>query len=198
MAGKESSETVSGARTLLGAAVTLAVMAGIWILLVGGTGPHELITGAASMTLAAGFLYKTKQSDTLNLRFRAEDVRTGWRLPGYLASDVWVVTKVLLFDLLQIKPAGSHARVWGFRTSENEPVLAARRALATAYTSATPNSIVVGVDYEQNRILIHQMLPSGLTAMQRELGATSFGEHGLGMHRGAAKTKPSPKQGAKR
>jgi multisubunit Na+/H+ antiporter MnhE subunit len=192
MAGKESNETFSGARTLLGAAVTLAMMAGIWILLVGGTKPHELITGAASMALAAGFLYKTKRSDTLDLRFRAVDVRTGWRLPGYLASDVWVVTKVLVLDLLQIKPAGSHARVWGFRTSKNQPVL------ATAYTSATPNSIVVGVDYERNRILIHQMEPSGLTAMQRELGATSFGEHGLGTRGGATRTKPGPKQGAKR
>jgi hypothetical protein len=197
MADKESNETVSGARTALGVMATLGVMTGIWILLVGGTKAHEMIIGAASMALAAAFLYNAKQSDTLDLRFRAVDVTTGWRLPCYLVSDVWVVTKVLVLDLLQIKPAGSYCRVWGFRTSKNGPVLAARRALATAYTSATPNSIVVGVDYEQNRILIHQMRPSGLTAMQRELGATSFGQHGLAPHRGATKTKLSPKQGAK-
>ncbi|WP_348269442.1 Na+/H+ antiporter subunit E [Edaphobacter paludis] len=176
-------------RAAFGAVVTLAVMAGIWILLVGGTKPHEMIMGAASMALAAAFLYKTKQSDTLDLRFRAADVAAGWRPPGYLASDVWVLIKVLVLDLLRIKRAETHDRVWGFRTSKNEPVLAARRALATVYTSATPNSIVVGIDYEQNRILIHQMQPSRLTAMQRELGAAAFGQHGLGTHRAAARGK---------
>jgi hypothetical protein len=61
--------------------------------------------------------------------------------------------------------------VWGFKTTKEGPVQAARRVLATAYTSATPNSIVVGIDYDQQRILIHQMQRSGLTAMQRALGA---------------------------
>jgi hypothetical protein len=40
----------------------------------------------------------------------------------------------------------------------------------------TPNSIVVGIDYKQQRVLIHQMERSELTATERELGAKAFDE----------------------
>jgi multisubunit Na+/H+ antiporter MnhE subunit len=172
-------KTGSQLRVLLGAATTVAILAGGWILLVAGLKPHELIVGAVSVGAATLFLYEVKQSDTLDLRFRIADVATGWRVPGYLILDLWVITKVLVLDFLRIERAESHYRVWRFKTSKEDPVQAARRVLATVYTSVTPNSIVVGVDYDQQRILIHQMQPSALTAMQRELGAKPFEEYGV-------------------
>ncbi len=157
--------------------MTVAFLGGGWILLVAGVKPHELIVGAAAVSAAALFLYQVKRSETLDMQFRVADVASGWRVPWYLAIDVWIITKVLVLDLLRIKRAGSHYRVWSFKTSKERPVQAARRALATIYTSATPNSIVVGVDYDQQRILIHQMERSKLTAMERELGAKPFEAH---------------------
>ncbi|HEX4650348.1 MAG TPA: Na+/H+ antiporter subunit E [Granulicella sp.] len=174
MAADERNVAGSGVRTVLGVAMTVAVMAGGWILLVAGTKPHELIVGAVSVSAAALFLYQVKRSEKLELRFRLADVTTGWRVPGYLAVDIWVITKILVLDLLRIKRTGSHYRVWGFKTSKKSPVLAARRVLATLYTTTTPNSIVVGIDYERQRILIHQMERSRLTATERELGAKPF------------------------
>jgi multisubunit Na+/H+ antiporter MnhE subunit len=181
----------SGLRTVLGAAMTVVFLAGGWILLVAGMKPHELIVGAVSVGAAAFFLYQVKRSETLEVRFQVADVATGWRVPWYLAVDVWVITRVLVSDLLRIGRAESHYRVWSFKTSKENPVQAARRVLATVYTSATPNSIVVGIDYDQQRILIHQMERSGLTAMQRALGAKPFeqdeGVEKRSLHKNGAK-----------
>jgi multisubunit Na+/H+ antiporter MnhE subunit len=166
----------SGLPTGLGTVMTVAFLAGGWILLVAGAKPHELVVGAVSVSVAALFHYQVKRSETLDLRFRVADVATGWRVPGYLAMDVWVVTRILLLHLLRIERAGSHYRVWHFKTSRESPVQAARGVLATVYTSATPNSIVVGIDFDQQRILIHQMERTVLTATERKLGAEPFGE----------------------
>jgi multisubunit Na+/H+ antiporter MnhE subunit len=161
---------------VLGAAMTVAVMACGWILLVAGTKPHELIVGVVSVSAAALFLYQVKRSETLELRFRLADVITGWRVPGYLVVDVWVIVRILMLDLLRIKRARSHYRVWRFKTAKRRPVSATRGVLATLYTTMAPNSIVVGIDYKQQRVLIHQMERSELTATERELGAKAFDE----------------------
>jgi multisubunit Na+/H+ antiporter MnhE subunit len=191
MAPDRREKAGGGVRNVLGAAMTVAILAGGWILLVAGTKPHELIVGAVSVGAAALFLYQVKRSETLDLRFRVADVATGWRVPGYLVVDVWVITRVLVLDLLRIKRAGSHYRVWRFTTSKESPTQAARRVLATVYTSATPNSIVLGVDYDQQRILIHQMERSKLTVMERDLGAKPFEGHEVAalemVHKGGTK-----------
>jgi hypothetical protein len=146
-------------------------MAGEWIILVAGIKLHEMIVGAASIVAAAIFLYAVNRTEMQRFDFQWRDIATGWRIPGYLMSDLYQITVVLLRDLLGKGEAGSFYRVCRFKTAKASARLLARRVLATAYTSATPNSIVIGIDYEQNRLLMHQIVRSPVTKMVQSLGA---------------------------
>lgn len=153
--------------------LTVLFMAAEWILLVAGTRLHEMIVGAVSLAAAGAFLYFVHSNSTLRLELRAADVFAGWRIPWHLVSGIYEITVVLLKDLLSIEPAGSFYRVSGFRTSYRDPRLVARRVLAIAYTTVAPNFIILGIDYQQSRMLFHQLKRSSVPKMTQELGAQS-------------------------
>jgi hypothetical protein len=151
-------------------ALAVLVMAVEWILLVAGLKRDEMIVGALSIVTASTFLYVVYGRETQRLDLRLTDLAACWRIPWYILSDAWVITRVLIKDLLSIQRAGSYFRVCGFRTAKEDPLLVARRVLATAYTTMTPNSIVIGIDYEQSRMLFHQLERSSVSKMTQELG----------------------------
>jgi hypothetical protein len=157
--------------SLLLFALAVALMAGEWVLLVAGTHLHEMLVGAASVLAATTFLYFVYRSEALQTKFRAKDIFACWRIPWYLASGIYEITAILLKDLLHIKRAGSFYRVAGFKTSKRDPLLIARRVLAIIYTTVAPNFIVIGIDYDQSRMLFHQLERSSIPKMTQELGA---------------------------
>lgn len=146
-------------------------MAVEWILLVAGLKRDEMIVGAFCVLAAGSFLSIVYARENQRLDLRLKDLAACWRIPWYILNDSWVITVVLVKDLLSIQPAGSFFRVCGFKTAKEDPLLVARRVLATAYTTMTPNSIVIGIDYEQSRMLVHQLKRSSISRMTRELGA---------------------------
>jgi hypothetical protein len=155
------------------ALLAVLLMSGEWILLVAGTHIHEMIVGIASVLASGAFLFVVHRSSTLHTDFRLADMAKGWRVPWYVASDIFVITLVLFKDLFGIEKAKSAFRVYGFRTGKEDPILVARRVLAIAYTSASPNTIVLGVDYTCSRMLFHQLKRTPLTQMTDDLGAKS-------------------------
>lgn len=159
--------------TLAVATSAVLLMALEWILLVAGTHPHEMIVGAASVLLSAIFLARVHKMSTLKLDFHLSDIATGWRIPWYVLSDCFTLTRILLRDLFTAHGAGSLYRVSGFKTSKDDPRLIARRVLATIYTTTSPNSIVIGIDYKQSRMLFHQLERSPVSTMTKQLGANS-------------------------
>jgi hypothetical protein len=110
---------------------------------------------------------------TLRLDFHAVDVAQAWRIPWYVLSDCYTLVAVLLLDAFTARRAGSLYRVSGFTTSKDNPHLVARRVLATIYTTASPNSIVIGIDFKQSKMLFHQIERSGVSRMAKNLGANS-------------------------
>ena len=144
-----------------------------WVLLVAGTRPHEMIVGSAAVLLSALFAAAVSGTSTLALEFNLFDVAQGWRIPWYVLGDCFTLTRVLLRDLFTSHRADSLYRVSGFSTSKDDPRLVGRRVLATIYTTASPNSIVIGIDYKQSRLLFHQVERSAVSEMTRRLGATS-------------------------
>ncbi len=153
------------------AILALVLMAGEWILLVAGTRPHEMMVGAVSVAASALFLSVVTTTSTLALDFRFSDLVAGWRIPWYILSDCYVLLVVLLRDLFPSHRAESLYRVSGFKTSKDDPRLVARRVLATIYTTTSPNSIVIGIDFSQSRMLFHQMERSSVSKMTKQLGA---------------------------
>jgi hypothetical protein len=149
------------------------LMSAEWILLVAGTHIHEMIVGAASVLASGAFLFGVHRSSTLHTDFRLADMAKGWRIPWYVISDIFAIILVLFKDIFGIEKAKSLFRVSGFQTGEKDPVLMARRVLAIAYTSASPNTIVLGIDYTRSRVLFHQLKRAPLPNMTDDLGAKS-------------------------
>ena len=155
------------------ALLALLLMSGEWILLVAGTRIHEMIVGTASVLASGAFLFVVHRSSTLHTDFRLADIATAWHIPGDVLRDLLAITIVLFKDLFGIEKAQSHFRVVGFQTAKKNPVLVARRVLAIAYTSASPNTIVLGIDYTCSRMLFHQLKRAPLPKMTEDLGAKS-------------------------
>lgn len=148
-----------------------ALTCGLWILLVGGVHRDEMIVGAFSVSGAMILLRLVAGVRQQEVQFTLRDIVSGWRIPWYAAQDVFVVSLALVRAvLLKRKP---HSTYWvcGFKTSKSDPQDIARRILVTGYTSATPNIIILGVDYAQSRMLFHQLVPGKVNETMRQLGA---------------------------
>jgi hypothetical protein len=158
-------------RSAIPPTLAIPLMAALWILRVGSTRRHEVWVGGAVLLLSAAFLYKTWQTETLKLDLRSRDLAQGWRIPWYIASGVWEMIAILVKDLFGFTPAGSFYRVSGFRKARSGPRFAARRVLATAFTTIAPNFIVIGIDPQQDRMLFHQLERSSVPKMTQALGA---------------------------
>jgi multisubunit Na+/H+ antiporter MnhE subunit len=167
-AAQKSEPSPFGVAALL--AVSLAVG---WVWLVATTHVHEMIVGAAVVVLATLFLLLVHRSQPNAVQLHWKDVAQGWRIPWYMVCDTWVVTLVFLRDLLHLRPAGSSSRVCGFKCSKRDPAILGRGVLATIYMTATPNSIVLGIDPESSRMLFHQLERASVPKMARALGAQS-------------------------
>jgi hypothetical protein len=151
------------------------VVIACWIVFVGGTRRDEMIVGVGVFLLSGAFVYHVWRIETLDFDLRRQDVAQGWRVPWYVLTDAGTILAVLAKDLLAGKRAGSFYRVCGFRTSESDPRIIARGVLAVFYTTMSPNSIVIGIDPQQGRMIFHQLDRSSIPIMTKALGAQSGG-----------------------
>ena len=151
--------------------ITVLASAAVWILLVAGVKPEEMIVGGICVLLTVWFVYYVAKHECPRFRLRFRDWIQIWRLPAYLISGSWEVLSVLVMDLLHLAPAQSLFRSAPFECNPDEPVDVARRVLAIAYTTATPNFIIIGIDVPGRQMLFHQLKKSEVLPMTRRLGA---------------------------
>ena len=160
---------MSGRNALL-LAFGVAASFALWVLFVAGVHIDEMIVGVFATLATVIFCMFLWSSRQRHLNLRARDLAECWRIPWYLVCDAGVIVWVLFKDVLHIAEAKSLYRVCGFESS-NGPVGMCRRVLAVAYTSVSPNSIVLGIDEHTSRMLFHQLERSEVPEMTRNLGA---------------------------
>jgi hypothetical protein len=148
----------------------LALMAGEWVMLVAGVKRNEMIVGLVAVLFACAFLCLVIRSQDMEYNFTLRDISTIWRVPWSILTNTFTLCSVLAKDVFGRERAGSYYRVSGFKTSKGDPTLVAKRVLATAYTTVSPNSIVIGIDYEQSRLLLHQVKRAEVSEMTKQLG----------------------------
>lgn len=151
--------------------VSAALMFAFWVLLVGSVHRDDVIVGCVGVIAATAMLWLIARVNNLQFRFTLRDVMSGGRVPWNIVKDVSLVIGILLRDVFLRVPPRSVFSVCGFRTSKRNPQDIARRVLVTAYSSAAPNTIVLGVDYTESRILFHQLQSSEPDETMIELGA---------------------------
>lgn len=144
--------------------------AALWILFVAGTKPEEMIVGCACTLLTVAFSAYVARTTPIKIYFRFADVIQVWHIPAYLITGSCAIVAALFTDIFHITPAESLFRATPFE-NDSTPVGNARRVLAVAYTTATPNSIVVGIDPKTQWMLFHQLKRTEVHTMTRQLGA---------------------------
>ena len=156
------------------AGVTLAIFL-FWIGFTATVKSHELLLGGCTTALTLALFFNIIRTESLRFRLRLRDLLVIWRVPGAVLRDCWILIVVLFNDLTGREPAGSFYRACGFRTSTHDPVLIGRSALAIAYTTASPNMMVIGIDPAQSLMLFHQLKRDPVPRSAQALGAA--GQH---------------------
>ena len=151
--------------------VTLAVaLMGFWIACVSSVRLHELLVGVAATVVSTAFSIFVIRTLPLHFRPTFSQVAEIWRLPWNVAVDLAQVIFVLLLDFAG-RSAPSLFRATRWRPVASDGTETASRTLATAYTTISPNMVVVGIDCERRWMLFHQISKSEVPAMTQRLGA---------------------------
>lgn len=155
----------------MSASVTALLLVGAWWLFVGTVSPQEWVVGALAIAAATVYESRVRAVEPLLLHLSARDVAQAWRLPGTVLSDAWIVTRLLVLDFWGAKKADSRFRLAPFYSGAagDDPHARERQALAVAYSTVSPNSIVLGVDRERNLMLFHQVERRPLPTLTRAL-----------------------------
>ena len=165
-------------RPKLGSAGTIFLVAGafalafvIWFLFVGRLGTDELWAAIPGSLLAAIATWVVLEQHVVGFSDRAGYLLEAWRLPGYMITGTFEIFRVLLRQLLGGRPAASLLLAVPYDALGDDPGDAAKRALAIAYTTGTPNFIVLGIDRQRGTLVFHQIERSPILAMLKRLGA---------------------------
>ncbi len=142
----------------------------IWLGYTNNSGAREMIAGAVAASVATAAAVVFSAQGHVRFRFRWRDLAQVVYLPWYALDGTWEVLKTLARQLFTRRGAPSFMATVQFDTGGDDPISAGRRALAVTYTTATPNSIVLGIVHEQRLMLYHQILPGKVLAMTRHLG----------------------------
>lgn len=161
----------TGAVRALFWAAAFLVLYGTWLLFTANLDWEELVIGIPAAAIGATAFEATREQPVAQFWPKATWLLEGWRLPWYVLTGTFEIFKVLAQDVLGSKPAESLMRAAKFDAGGDDPRSAARRALAIAYTTMPPNSIVVSIDLEANELVFHQIIPEPPRQTTLNLGA---------------------------
>lgn len=162
--------TTKSSRALLQAVVLFPAMIFLWVLCTGSWNRDEDILGVTAAILSTIFTIAVFRQYECPMSFRLADLVQVWRVPISIVSKVISITGLLARDL-----AGSRLpslyRICRFEVPQDDALANARRVLATAYTTAAPNFIILGVDARHREMMFHQIQRTQIPAETRKLGA---------------------------
>lgn len=145
----------------------------IWLLLVGKVGEWQewvlaILFSAASIVAAASY------GIVDNVRFRPQPwmLLTAWRIPWAIVTGCAQLLAALAKQLSNAAGAESVIAAAPFDVGGDDSQSAARRALAVSLPSMTPNSIMIGIVPDQQRLLYHQIYRTALSPIAVDLGAS--------------------------
>lgn len=151
--------------------VQFVIALGLWHVYVGKLQRNEALFGVACAVIAAFAGQIVFEKHIAPLRAQWRNVAQLWRMPKYLIVGTWEILAVLARQLFLRDAAPSLFYSVPFDAGGDDDESAFRRALAVAYTTATPNFVVVGIDRERGLLVYHQIRRSDVPEMTRRLGA---------------------------
>ncbi len=139
------------------------VLAGaLYLLLIDITTLPELIVGAVAVALAASAFELAREEQIAGgLSARMRWLATLHRSLKTVPSDIALLSLLAVRQLVRPRQVNGTFRAVPFRCGDEEELETGRRAMAEAFGSFSPNTIIVGVDGERELILGHQLRPRG-------------------------------------
>jgi len=152
--------------------LSLPIFYVLWIAYVGTFAVHELLLGVIATLIATLGLFIINRRYPAKFSPSFHELLSLWCVPWYLVSDTWKIIAVAGKDLVGAKRAASLFRTVRFDAgTKDDPHAVARRVLAVVYTTITPNTIVLGINASDQKMLLHELVSSPLPKMTRDLGA---------------------------
>jgi multisubunit Na+/H+ antiporter MnhE subunit len=147
-----------------------STMFALWHLFVGKTGLDVALFAALGSSIGTLAAYIVFRQHLAPARANAGNVVQAWRLPKLIVTGTWEILAVLARQLFKGEPAESLILTVPF-DSGGDDESAFRRALAIAYTTATPNFVVIDIDQARHLLVFHQIKKSEIPEMLQRLGA---------------------------
>jgi len=143
----------------------------LMMLYVGKIAPDEALFAAVGSVVTATASKIVLENRIAPLRTEWRAVAQIWRVPKYVVVGTWEIVAVLARQIFLGKPAESLFYGVRFEGGGDDDESAFRRALAIAYTTATPNFVIVGMDRDRGLLVYHQIQRSEIPQMTKNLGA---------------------------
>jgi multisubunit Na+/H+ antiporter MnhE subunit len=127
-----------------------------WLFLVDNTHAPELIVGAFVAVLGATAAVLVRQQRRVVLRPDPRWLLRAWRPLATFPRDMWLITRALRH------PRGVRGRLVAIpiEPGDESPRNNARRVLLQSGGSVSPNTYVIGTDYDRGLLLAHQLVPT--------------------------------------
>ncbi len=150
--------------------VEFVILLLLWMLFVSQLSWQEFWIGfiAAALATLADTMVEAENFAPFQPRMR-------WVLlifwePWYVLKGSIVALRELARTLTGGQPVGRF-QAFSYPSGGQDAVAGARRALFAAYVTISPDTIVVGIDRDHNTALLHQIGPTEVSELARELGA---------------------------
>jgi multisubunit Na+/H+ antiporter MnhE subunit len=144
----------------------------LWMSLVLTQATPEVIAGVVVAGLAATAAEVVRRSRLVQLLPWGLLPRHPVALAWTVLSDCWLLTVVLVRQLGDRQDnVGTFRGIYFEAGADDDPRAATRRAMSTALISLAPNTYVVGIDRENDNMLVHELVAGPReTTRERVLG----------------------------
>jgi hypothetical protein len=132
---------------------------GLWLLFVFQLNAKELIAGALAAVITSAILQIIFQVWPLSFAPRLKWFLQMWRLPGMIWRDSIILLRDFLRRIFRQHRHSGYEFI-RFNASGDEARAAAQLAFVLVFVSMSPNSVVVHIDPQRARILLHYLAPA--------------------------------------
>jgi multisubunit Na+/H+ antiporter MnhE subunit len=140
-----------------------------YMLLVGVWVAQELVAAVIFAALSATVAEIVRVQDARRFRPRLRWFLRAYRLPPLILSDCVVVFGALWRHLVKHEAIDGAFRAFQVPLAGKGGRASARRALLNAAISITPNTYVVGIDENNEIVLVHQLVPCERSRAREEI-----------------------------
>ena len=143
---------------VIAALTRAAAFFGLWLLLVDGTDEPNLLAGGVSALVAALLVTALQSHRTVHARLRPGMLRRVYRPLLLLVPDTGRVTAALFARLVLRRDVRGNFRAVRYRATGDDPNDTARRLLSEWGASVAPNRYAIGVDPDQDALIVHELV----------------------------------------